>query len=658
MKFVKSLPLACAAALAVLCNCSDILKKNDDQKVDAPPPAPIDLTVSYDTAHGCVLLTWKAVRVSDEAGYIIYRDDPSSSNPLRLNDSLVTDTLYRDTLFRNPTDTVERIVTYSLKTQDKAAHESEEFSDPVTIIALPPSALRTSISMKIINGSGDSARVGDMVSIAASYRNAGRQIVALQWFVGRKDSLVKTVLDTAYRGGDTIALSWPDTSLKRVYIAITDRSSAVWWDSATVFIMRDMPVVNAGKDTGVWINDTVHVHGTETQRFGSVAAWAWKLGWGSWVTCGGPDTFFIVPDAEGPLSCSLAVTDDYGNRSFDEKIVTVYQHLLAVSAGWDHTVLFKADSTVWTCGHNHDGQLGDGTNTDRLIPVKVMTGARAVIAGFFQTMVIKSDNSLWACGLCQIGPGGPTPVKVLANVRSAAIGGSHTLVLKTDGSVWACGDNSHYQLGIVSQNPVTTPTHVMDSVQSIAAGNNHSLALKTNNTLWAWGQNWNGQCGNGKTLETAIYPVQVLNGVQAIGAGSSHSLALKTDGTLWACGINQQGQLGNATTIDTSLFVQVASGVHSIAAGINNTFFLKTDGSLWACGYNTSGQLGDATTANQPVPVRIMDAIQSFVPVYTHSLFLKTDGTLWACGDNTYGQFGDSTLTPRKTPGRILPPLR
>ena len=662
MKFLKSFSAVCMAFLMILCVCTDILKKNDDQKVDVPPPTPTGINALYDTVHGRVFLTWNAVAAADLAGYIVYRTDPSSSTQLRLNDSLIVDTVFNDTLFKNPSDTAERIVTYRVKAQDKAGHESDYYSDPITVIAPSPSALHTTIALKILNHSGDFARIYDTITIGATYQNAGRQNMRLQWFAGRKDSLVKTVSDTARSGGDTIALSWSDTGLKSIYVAITDRSLAVWWVSVAVVIARDIPVVNAGKDSGVWVGDTIALHGAETQRFGKVAKWEWKLGSGNWTVCSGPDTVFIAPVSEHIVVCSLAVTDDIGTRVAAEKKITVYQHLLAIADGWDHNVFLKTDGTAWTCGHNHDGQLGDGTFTDQIVPVKVMSDVGGIFAGSSQTLFIKTDNSLWACGFSKLGngsvTGGPTPVKVMSDVLSVAEGSNHNLVLKTDGSVWACGDNSHYQLGIVSENAVVTPVHVMDSVQSIAAGFNHCLALKTNKTLWAWGQNWNGQCGTGATLESAIYPVQVLTGVQAISAGSSHSLALKTDGTLWACGFNGQGQLGNGTTKDTSRFIQIATNVKTIVAGVENSMFLKTDGSLWACGYNTSGQLGDATAVSQTTPVRIMDNVQRFAPAYTHTLFLKTDGTVWACGDNTYGQFGDGTVAPRMTPGRIVPLLK
>lgn len=36
-----------------------------------------------------------------------------------------------------------------------------------------------------------------------------------------------------------------------------------------------------------------------------------------------------------------------------------------------HSLIVKKDGTLWACGRNHDGQLGDGTTTDRHNPVQI-----------------------------------------------------------------------------------------------------------------------------------------------------------------------------------------------------------------------------------------------------------------------------------------------
>jgi alpha-tubulin suppressor-like RCC1 family protein len=42
-----------------------------------------------------------------------------------------------------------------------------------------------------------------------------------------------------------------------------------------------------------------------------------------------------------------------------------------VSAGADHSMALRSDGTVWTWGQNNDGQLGDGTKTNRSTPIHI-----------------------------------------------------------------------------------------------------------------------------------------------------------------------------------------------------------------------------------------------------------------------------------------------
>lgn len=49
--------------------------------------------------------------------------------------------------------------------------------------------------------------------------------------------------------------------------------------------------------------------------------------------------------------------------------VTLAQTEPQIEAGNSHTIALKSDGTVWAWGSNSDGQLGDGTYTDRKTPV-------------------------------------------------------------------------------------------------------------------------------------------------------------------------------------------------------------------------------------------------------------------------------------------------
>jgi len=54
--------------------------------------------------------------------------------------------------------------------------------------------------------------------------------------------------------------------------------------------------------------------------------------------------------------------------------IKIMEDVASVSAGERHSMALRTDGSLWTWGDNFSGQLGDGTNTDRNSPVKIMDG--------------------------------------------------------------------------------------------------------------------------------------------------------------------------------------------------------------------------------------------------------------------------------------------
>ncbi|MEU9014676.1 hypothetical protein AB0D12_33945 [Streptomyces sp. NPDC048479] len=72
----------------------------------------------------------------------------------------------------------------------------------------------------------------------------------------------------------------------------------------------------------------------------------------------------------------------------------------AIAAGDSHTLALMNDGTVKAWGMNTNGQIGDGTNTERHSPVTVpgLTGVRAISAHGHHSMALLSDGSIRAWG--------------------------------------------------------------------------------------------------------------------------------------------------------------------------------------------------------------------------------------------------------------------
>ncbi len=311
---------------------------------------------------------------------------------------------------------------------------------------------------------------------------------------------------------------------------------------------------------------------------------------------------------------------------------------------------------LFAWGWNSYGQLGDGTTTNRLMPVAVVSDVVLAVAGEVHSLFVKGDSTLWAMGYNgdgELGDGTMTtrhlPVYVASNVVSVAAGSWHSLYLKHDGTLWAMGQNLHGQLGDGTTTARHSPISVASNVVALSAGLDFSTYLTGDGTLWAMGKNNYGQLGDGTTVEKHS-PISVASNVVAMTTGYSHTLFLNGDGTLWAMGENSSGQLGDGTTVEKHSPVAITNPVTALAAGRTHSLYLKGDGSLWATGSNNYGQLGDGTMTARHSPVSVADNVTALAAGAYHSLYLKGDGSLWATGMNLNGQLGDGTTTKRTTP--------
>ncbi|MGJ5813755.1 RCC1 repeat-containing protein [Paludibaculum fermentans] len=338
-----------------------------------------------------------------------------------------------------------------------------------------------------------------------------------------------------------------------------------------------------------------------------------------------------------------------------------------LTAGQDHTLVLFNNGTVWGSGGNANGELGDGSTTDRTGPVQVsgLTNVLGVSTGGSHTLAVLNDGTVRSWGLNssgQLGDGTttmrliPVVVPTLANITRISAGKAHSLARKSDGTVWSWGINTDGGLGdgtIVSKSsPLQVPN--LTNVVSVSAGDGFSLALKADGTVWAWGLNASGQLGNG-SFTRSLTPVQVagLTGIIAISAGGSHSLALRSDGTVWAWGLNSVGQVGDGTGTNRPTISRsgTLTGVVAISAGTTHSLALTTTGTVWAWGGNASGQLGDSTltTRFSPTPTIGMYGGLAIAAGGAHSVGLKTDGFVRAWGSNQFGQFGIAAPTSSST---------
>jgi len=253
----------------------------------------------------------------------------------------------------------------------------------------------------------------------------------------------------------------------------------------------------------------------------------------------------------------------------------------------------KTDATAWVWGY------------DYLAPIKILDSVKYLDAGMSVVSYVKKDGTVWSVGSNGSGSFGndtisyfmnyfPQKMKDINNAVRISNGGYTNLILLADGTLMVTGTNYFGLLGLGSLNMLNkelspVPINGLHDIVDIKSITRNNLALDKNGDVYAWGNGSDGANGNG-TFNAVSTPTKItgLKDIIAISGcnDGEHFLALDKDKNCYAWGRYNR----NVNSILATPII-VATDVVEIMAGETFSYIIKSDGSLWCSGNSKTGSI-------------------------------------------------------------------
>jgi alpha-tubulin suppressor-like RCC1 family protein len=367
-------------------------------------------------------------------------------------------------------------------------------------------------------------------------------------------------------------------------------------------------------------------------------------------------------------------------RNTPTRLSTISTSEVAMLAlGESHTCVLTLAGGVKCWGFNSDGELGNNSIAQSLVPVDPLgltSGVAYVAAWKFHTCVVTTGGAAQCWGQNTSGSLGdgtgfdrhvPTDVVNLqTGMASVAAGPNHTCGLTTGGGALCWGANASGQLGDKSNNAQhLIPVGVFgltSGVASISLGNTHTCALDSGGIVQCWGGGASGELGDG-LLQGRNFPTPVpgLPVISALDTGGAHACVLTSAARGLECwGTNSAGELGDGTNVSPRLpgnVMGLASGMAAVSSGTVHTCAITSAGGAKCWGDNFFHELGDGSSTGRLSPVDVVGLASGVIRIEAgigHTCALTIAGDVKCWGHNLNGQLGDNTTTSPLTPVTAL----
>ncbi|XP_042520828.1 ultraviolet-B receptor UVR8 [Macadamia integrifolia] len=364
---------------------------------------------------------------------------------------------------------------------------------------------------------------------------------------------------------------------------------------------------------------------------------------------------------------------------------------MQITTGRYHTLLVS-DSSVYCCGSNLCGVLGQGPYTTQCVAFSrinfpsssqvVHVSASHNHAAFVMQsgeVFTCGDNSSFCCGHGEAGGSifRPRLVEAMKGVpcKQVATGLSFTVFLTRKGLVYTCGINTHGQLGHGDTVDRPTPKIVellegIGCVVQIAAGPSYTLAVISDGTVYSFGSASNFCLGHGEQrnkLQPRAIQSFKRKGIHVVrvSAGDEHVVALDSSGLVYTWGKGYCGALGHGDEIDKPTPELLRNLKDYLAVQVfarkRKSFVLVDNGSVFGFGWMAFGSLGfaDRGASDKVMKPRVLDSLRAHhisqisTGLY-HTVLVTSRGLVFGFGDNERAQLGHDSLRGCLRPTEII----
>ena len=303
------------------------------------------------------------------------------------------------------------------------------------------------------------------------------------------------------------------------------------------------------------------------------------------------------------------------------------ENIVQYKTSYSNSAALTSVGRVFVWGTNLNGEIGDGTYVNRLLPTDITTNFSLNFA---------------------------------EKIVSIYIGSQNIAALSSQGRLFMWGYNPTGSIGDGTKNSRNLPIDITpffnleenETIQDVNFVGYSSFALSSSGRFFSWGLNFNYELGSGNNFET-LTPNEITMNFNLTEnekiVSISHQSVLTNAGRLFTWGSYSGDGTENQYSLPKDITSQFVLVQGEKIIKINRKSALTNFGRLFTWGLNSNGTIGDGTQSDRLTPIDITpyfsllggETIESFAIGWSHSYALTSHNRLFmwgsAVGESFFG---------------------